>query len=70
MVKIQFFLGLSYAEICDLHCIMYILYTDTFILDSLNALPLQKLFSKLLEKPLPSLKSVNFKAHNKGDLYM
>ncbi|XP_011504310.1 PREDICTED: proteasome assembly chaperone 1 [Ceratosolen solmsi marchali] len=59
----------TYAEMTDLPCIMYILYTDTFILDSKNALPLVELFSDLFGKR-PNLSAVNSSFFNKGNLYM
>ncbi|XP_001608222.3 proteasome assembly chaperone 1 [Nasonia vitripennis] len=61
---------LSYSEIADLHCIMYILYTDTFTLDSKNAHPLLELFSDLLGKTLPNFVAGGSSFFNKGNLYM
>ncbi|XP_023248402.1 proteasome assembly chaperone 1-like [Copidosoma floridanum] len=61
---------LSYAEIADLHCIMYILYTDTFTLDSKNSLPLAKLFSETFGKSISKFSAGDTSCFNKGNLYM
>ncbi|XP_014220246.1 proteasome assembly chaperone 1 [Trichogramma pretiosum] len=61
---------LTYADIQDIFCIIYILYTDTFDLDSKNASPLTKLFSTLMEKPIPQFKTSGPCFFNKGNLYM
>lgn len=64
------FLVLSYADFHDLHCIMYILYTDTFTLDSENFKPLTKLFSNDLKEFLPLISTKDGGNFNKGNLYM
>jgi len=62
--------ALTYAEIANLHCIMYILYTDTFTLDSKNTLPLKKLFVETFGSSFSKFTSEDTRCFNKGNLYM
>lgn len=60
---------MSYAQIMELPAVLYILYTDSFVLDSLSAEPLLKLFSTMN----CTLHDVRFSGKdffNKGNLYM
>ena len=70
LIVMFFFAVLAYAEMADLDCTLYIVYTDTFILDSMNASPLTQLFSDILRKPLPTFTSGRTSFFNKGNLYM
>ncbi|XP_076164543.1 proteasome assembly chaperone 1 [Ptiloglossa arizonensis] len=60
---------LSYAEFMDLPSVLYILYADNFVLDSLSAEPLLKLFKEIN----CTLHDVTFSRENifnKGNLYI
>lgn len=61
---------MTYAELADIDCTLYIVFTDTFMLDSMNSAPLTQLFSGILQKPLPSYTSASSSFFNKGNLYM
>ncbi|XP_058802142.1 proteasome assembly chaperone 1-like isoform X5 [Phymastichus coffea] len=61
---------LSYAEMANLSCIMYILYTDTFTLDSKNASPLTDLLAEVIGKTFPSFTTGGSSFFNKGNLYL
>ncbi|OAD56103.1 Proteasome assembly chaperone 1 [Eufriesea mexicana] len=60
---------LSYAQIMELPSVLYVLYADSFVLDSLSAEPLLKLFAAMNY----TLHDVTFSGKdffNKGNLYM
>lgn len=59
---------MSYAQIMELPSVVYVLYTDSFVLDSLSAEPLLKLLTNYT-----LLHNVTFSGKdffNKGNLYM
>ena len=60
---------LSYAEFMELPSVLYILYTDTFVLDSLSADPLLKLFSAM-DCIVHDVAFTGKNFFNKGNLYM
>ncbi|XP_076667337.1 proteasome assembly chaperone 1 [Andrena cerasifolii] len=60
---------LSYAEFMELPSVLYILYTDTFVLDSLSADPLLKLFSAM-DCTVHDVVFTGKNFFNKGNLYM
>ncbi|KZC06193.1 PREDICTED: proteasome assembly chaperone 1 [Dufourea novaeangliae] len=60
---------LSYAEFMELPSVLYVLYTDNFVLDSVSAEPLLKLFTAMN----CTVNNVTFTGKNffnKGNLYM
>ncbi|XP_043476780.1 uncharacterized protein LOC122507878 [Leptopilina heterotoma] len=62
--------ALSFAEIKATYGILFVLYTDNFVLDSKSAHPLVELFSELMNRNLPEFSSVRSGIFNKGNLYM
>lgn len=60
---------LSYAEFMELPSVLYILYTDTFVLDSVSAEPLVKLFTAM-DCTINNVSFAGKDFFNKGNLYM
>ncbi|XP_074115876.1 proteasome assembly chaperone 1 [Cotesia typhae] len=60
---------ISYAEVMNKSGVLYIIYLDSFSLDSSTASPLLKLLPNLTKSSLPLL-SPSFSSFNKGNLYM
>nr|XP_033324168.1 proteasome assembly chaperone 1-like [Megalopta genalis] len=60
---------LSYAEFMDLPSVLYILYTDNFVLDSVSAEPLIKLFTTM-DCTINDVSFAGKGFFNKGNLYM
>lgn len=60
----------SFAEVANIPAILYILYTDTFVLDSQGAVPLTKLFSSILGYSLPEYLPSGKDYFSKENLYM
>ncbi|XP_066590937.1 proteasome assembly chaperone 1 [Prorops nasuta] len=61
---------LTYAEIMNLSAVLYILYADSFTLDSVNAEPLIRLFSNLMPFANTEFNFGKDKFFSKGNLYM
>lgn len=59
---------LSYAQIMELPSVLYVLYTDSIVLDSLSAEPLLKLLANYAPLHTVTFSGKNF--FNKGNLYM
>ncbi|KOX78839.1 Proteasome assembly chaperone 1 [Melipona quadrifasciata] len=59
---------LSYAQIMELPLVLYVLYTDSFVLDSLSAEPLLKLLTNYTLVHNVTFSGKDF--FNKGNLYM
>ncbi|XP_051153915.1 uncharacterized protein LOC127277119 [Leptopilina boulardi] len=62
--------ALSFAEIKGSYGILFVLYTDNYILDSKSAHPLVELFSEITNRNIPEFSSVRSGIFNKGNLYM
>ncbi|XP_031825489.1 proteasome assembly chaperone 1 [Nomia melanderi] len=60
---------LSYAEFMELPSVLYVLYTDSFVLDSVSAEPLLKLFTTM-NCTLHNTTFTGENFFNKGNLYM
>ncbi|KAK2589240.1 hypothetical protein KPH14_002041 [Odynerus spinipes] len=61
---------LSYAEMMELPCVLYTLYTDGFILDSKAAEPLIEIFAEITGQTIHNITFVGKSLFNKGNLYM
>lgn len=59
---------MSYAQIMELPAVLYVLYTDSIVLDSLSAEPLLKLLANYAPLHTVTFSGKNF--FNKGNLYM
>lgn len=59
---------MSYAQIMELPSVLYVLYTDSIVLDSLSAEPLLKLLANYAPLHTVTFSEKNF--FNKGNLYM
>ncbi|XP_057333520.1 uncharacterized protein LOC130672795 [Microplitis mediator] len=61
--------AVSFAEVMNQSGTLFVLYLDSFSLDSSTASPLIKLLSSLTKNALPNF-SPSFSSFNKGNLYM
>lgn len=61
---------LSYAQMMGLKSVLYVLYTDSFALDSKAAEPLIEIFAEITGQTLHNITFVGKSFFNKGNLYM
>ncbi|KAI4500187.1 hypothetical protein M0802_004604 [Mischocyttarus mexicanus] len=61
---------LSYAQMMDFQSVLYVLYTDSFVLDSIAAKPLIEVFAEISNQILYNISFVGKNFFNKGNLYM
>ncbi|KAI4487256.1 hypothetical protein M0804_005405 [Polistes exclamans] len=61
---------LSYAQMMDFQSVLYVLYTDTFVLDSIAAKPLIEIFAEISNQILHNISFAGKSFFNKGNLYM
>ncbi|KAL2728568.1 proteasome assembly chaperone 1 [Vespula squamosa] len=61
---------LSFAQMMEYQSVLYVLYTDSFVLDSIAAEPLIEVFAEISNQDLHNVTFVGKSFFNKGNLYI
>ncbi|KAF7394886.1 hypothetical protein HZH66_008060 [Vespula vulgaris] len=61
---------LSFAQMMEYQSVLYVLYTDSFVLDSIAAEPLIEVFAEISNQDLHNVTFVGKNFFNKGNLYI
>ncbi|XP_047356186.1 proteasome assembly chaperone 1 isoform X1 [Vespa velutina] len=61
---------LSFAQMMEYQSVLYVLYTDSFVLDSLAAEPLIEIFAEISNQDLHNITFIGKSFFNKGNLYI